>query len=342
MLRPTIDDVARIAGVSKSTVSRVLSGNTNHMRDETRQRVEKVIGDLQYRPSSVARSLTSNRTYTVGLLISDVSNPFYPEVIHGVEDVALTHGYDVFLCNTNYDLSRGMHFVQSLIAKQVDGVMIMSSSMSDDWITELARYQIPTVVLDWHLRSIEGVAGSITVDFDRGISAAADHLVALGHEQFAHVSGPLGLHTSRLRRDAFLNGLARNGIDPVNVPVVEGNLRIDGGSRGLDHLLSLSQRPTAIFAANDLTALGIIWAARDRGLRVPEDLSVIGLDNIRLAAEIYPPLTTVALPQAEIGGMAMRMLLKLIQGNNRTWPTTILDARVETHLIIRGSTARLH
>jgi LacI family transcriptional regulator len=338
MLRPTIDDVAQMAGVSKSTVSRVLSGNTIYMREGTRLRVEKAIVDLQYRPSSVARSLISNRTHTVGLLISDVGNPFYPEVIHGVENVALAHDYDVFLCNTNYDIERGMHFVRSLIARQVDGVMIMSSSMSDDWITELARYQIPTVVLDWRVRSSESAAGNITVDFDTGIGAAVDHLVALGHRSFAHVSGPLGLHTSRLRRDAFLRGLARHGVDADHVPVVEGNLSIDGGSRGLDQLLSLCQRTTAVFAANDLTALGIIWAARDRGLRVPEDLSVIGLDNIRLAAEIYPPLTTVALPQAEIGSMAMRILLNLLQEDRH--PQTIPDERVETHLIIRRSTAR--
>jgi LacI family transcriptional regulator len=130
-------------------------------------------------------------------------------------------------------------------------------------------------------------------------------------------------------------------VDPADVTMVEGNLSIDGGSRSLDHLFSLSQRPTAIFAANDLTALGIIWAARDHGLRIPEDLSVIGLDNIRLAAEISPPLTTVALPQAEIGSLAMQMLLRLIHEDNLT-QTTILDARVETHLIIRGSTARPH
>lgn len=311
------------------------------MRKGTRARVEKAIVDLQYRPSRVARSLVSNRTHTVGLLISDVSNPFYPEVIHGVENVALAHEYDVFLCNTNYDSERGMHYVRSLISRQVDGVMIMSSSMSDEWVAELAHYQIPTVALDWHVRSVAGAAGNIIVDFATGIHAAADHLAALGHERFAHVSGPLDLRTSCLRRDAFLQGLARHGVDPAAVAVIEGNLSIDGGSRSLDHLLLLSQRPTAIFAANDLTALGIIWAARDRGLRIPEDLSVIGLDNIRLAAEIYPPLTTVALPQIEIGSLAMQMLLKLIHEGNRAQPT-ILDARVETHLIIRGSTARPH
>lgn len=337
-MRPTIADVARLAGVSKSSVSRVLSGNTSYMSEVTRLRVETAIHDLQYRPNMIARSLISNRTRTVGLLISDVSNPFYPEVIHGVEDVAVAHHYDVFLCNINYDLDRGLHFVRSLISRQVDGVMIMSSSMSDEWLTELTRYQIPTVVLDWHVRSIEGAAGNITVDFDTGICAAVDHLVALGHNHFAHVSGPLGLHTSRLRRDAFLSSLAQHGIDPAGVPIIEGNLSIDGGSRGLEQLLSYSQRATAVFAANDLTALGIVWSARDQGLRVPEDLSVVGLDNIRLASEIHPPLTTVALPQAEIGKMAMQMLLDLLQ---RIEPAEkMLNAQVETQLIIRQSTSR--
>lgn len=334
MSRPTIADVAQAAGVSKSTVSRVLSGNVDYMRPQTRARVEQAIAELGYRPSRVARSLTSKRTYTAALLVSDVGNPFYPEVIHGVEDLALSHGYDVFLCNTNYNTARGLTFVRSLADKQVDGVLIMSSSMSDEWLAELARHAIPTVVLDWDLPNPPPTVGIIGVDYRPGIYAAVEHLLALGHTRFAHVSGPLHLRTSHLRRDAFLQALSGHGIDPDGVVTIEGNLRINGGRAALAQLLALPRPPTAVFAANDLTAMGLVRAARARGLRVPQDMSVVGLDDIWLVADMEPPLTTVALPRYEIGRIAMDMLLGLLQT-----PPAAPYRQVQTWLVTRDSTA---
>ncbi|MBN1887096.1 MAG: LacI family DNA-binding transcriptional regulator [Thermoflexales bacterium] len=336
MSRATIADVARIAKVSKSTVSRVLSGNTVYMRDETRERVLSAVAALNYRPSGIARSLVSKRTHTVGLLISDVGNPFYSDVIHGAEDVAIAHGYGLFLCNTNYDVQRGWAYIQSLIDKQVDGVLIASSSMSDEWLLELARHQIPAVVVDWNVRHVVSSAlHIITQDFETGIQEAVNHLLGLGHRRLAHVSGPLELETSRIRRDAFLKALAMHGIDPAQVQVVEGNLRTDGGRHAMAQLLALPTRPTAVFAANDLTAIGIIWAVRDCGLRVPEDLSVVGLDNIQLAAEITPALTTVALQRYELGDMCMQMLLDL---RSKACPEMSRSEMV-SHLVVRQSTA---
>jgi LacI family transcriptional regulator len=307
------------------------------MRDETRGRVLRAIGELHYRPSNVARSLVSKRTQTIGLLISDVGNPFYSDVIRGAEDVASAHGYGLFLCNTNYDLRRGWGYIQSLVDKQADGVLLMSSSMSDEWLTELARHQIPTVVLDWNVRQTGGhTLGVITQDFDTGIREAVDHLINLGHRRLAHVSGPLNLETARIRRDAFLNALAAHGIATQQVQIVEGNLRTDGGRNALAHLLELKERPTAVFAANDLTAIGIVWAARDRGLRVPEDLSVVGLDDVLLAAEITPPLTTIALHRYELGSLAMQMLLDLQSPKSEAKP---MRREMVSHLIVRQSTA---
>lgn len=338
MRRSTIADVARIAQVSESTVSRVISGNVGYMRDETRQRVIRAITELNYRPSGVARSLVSKRTHNVGLLISDVGNPFYSDVIHGAEDVAFTHGYSIFLCNTNYDLARGWAYIQSLLNKQVDGVLLMSSSMNDEWLAELVRHQIPTVVLDWDVRQTSShTLGVITQDFNTGIREAVDHLVKLGHRHLAHVSGPLDLSTARIRRDAFLNALAAHGIDAQRVQIIEGNLRTDGGRRALAQLLELPQRPTGVLAANDLTAIGIVWAARERGLRVPEDLSVVGLDDIPLAAEITPPLTTVALQRYKLGELAMQMLLDL-QASHKA-EHDYLSRKLVSHLVIRQSTA---
>jgi LacI family transcriptional regulator len=339
--RPTIADVAKAAGVSTSTVSRVLNGNYAYMRDETRSRVLNAIEELQYRPSSVARSLTLKRTNTAGVMISDVGNPFYPDVIRGIEDVALEHDYNIFSCNTNYDLDRGMKFVRSFVDKRVDGVLIMSSAMSDDWLVELAKNNMPVVVLDWKVSADNVDASTIKVDFECGIGQLVDHFISLGHHRFAHVSGPLHLPTSRLRLDGFLKALELYGIDADAVLVVEGNLRIDGGRDALTQLLAAPDPPTAVFTANDLTAMGLLTAARAHGLRVPEDLSICGLDDIWLTSETDPPLTTVALPRYEIGSTAMHMLLRLLTAYDEEDAASVnYHEVVETRLVVRQSTAQ--
>jgi LacI family transcriptional regulator len=334
MTRPTIADVARLAGVSKSTVSRVLNENVHYMRPQTRDRVAQAITALGYNPSSVARSLISKRTHAVGLLVSDVSNPFYPDVIHGVEDVAIARGYDVFLCNTNYDVERGIAYARSLVAKQVDGVLIMTSNVSDEWMQDLVRCQVPVVILDWDTRGIPGSAmRSILIDYETGIQAAVDHLLSLGHTRLAHVSGPLRYPTSRQRRDSFLHALSSRGIDPAGVTIIEGNLRIDGGSAAMHKIMAMPNRPTAVFCANDLMAMGMIWSSAEWGLTIPDDLSVVGLDDISLAGEIYPPLTTVSLPRYEIGCLAMKMLLE-VQNN----PDIMLEM-VDRHRTVQSGFA---
>lgn len=337
----TIADVAAAAGVSKATVSRVLNSSAPYMRAETRQRVERAIAELSFRPSSVARSLTSKRTHTAGMLISDVGNPFYADVFHGVEDVGLSAGYNVFLCNTNYDLQRGQALVHSLIDRRVDGVLILSSTMSAGWLEELACHTVPVVVVDWNVKAARQNLSAIRVDFRPGIQAAVAHLIELGHRRFAHISGPLQLPTSRVRRDAFLRALAGFDIATGEVPVVEGNLHVDGGRAAARHLLQLPQPPTAIFAANDLMAMGALAEARAQGLRLPADLSVVGLDDIWQAAQTEPPLTTVALPRYEIGSLAMQLLLDLLKSGPGQAAAPVI-ARVETQLVIRESTAALN
>ena len=317
--------------------SRVLSGRAEYMRDETRQRVEQAIERLNYRPSSVARSLTSKRTHTAGILISDVGNPFYPEVIHGVEDTAFKDGYDVFLCNTNYDEKRGMAFVRSLIDKRVDGVLIMSSSMSDDWLAELARNNVPAVVLDWEVQDAKGNLSLLRVDYQKGVQEAVDHLVELGHSQFVHVSGPVELPTTHWRQEAFLNALEKHSIPASDVMIIEGNLRIEGGREAMRMIAEKAVGKTAVFSANDLMAMGILAEARALGIKIPDDMSVIGLDDIWLSTQTDPPLTTVALPRYEIGQTAMQLLFELLK-NPREKEAEPLFAHVETGLTIREST----
>lgn len=331
MTVPTIDDVAAAAGVSKATVSRVISGTFTHIRPETRRRVEEAIEALNYRPSAVARSLTSHRTNTVGMLVSDVANPFYGDVIHGVEDEGIAAGYNVLLANTNYDLDRGMALIRSLIDRRADGVLIMSSSGSDAWLRELAQAGMPAVVLDWAGRKSEQVS-RIEVDFRPGIAEAAAHLLELGHKRFGHIAGPLTLRTSRDRRDAFLDALAGGGVARDRALVATGPLTIEGGREAWRLLREEARTPTALFCANDLMAIGALSAARSEGLRVPGDLSIIGLDDIWLAPQFDPPLTTVALPRYEIGKLAMRLLLKLLAGAAPERQVVV------TSLVIRKST----
>ena len=334
MKRVTINDVAKLAGVSKSTVSHVLN-QTRFVEDETRQKVLGAVTDLGYRPSNIARSLVSKRTKTAGLLVSDVGNPFYHEVIHGVEEVALANGYSIFLCNTRYDLNLGIEFIRSLIEKSVDGILFMSSSMSIEMVEEVVNNQIQAVVLDWGIPQVDGLATTIRINFKEGIHQAIKYLVELGHTRIAHVSGPLNLWTAQARRDIFLDALMDNELDPNQAMIYEGNLRIDGGRRAFDQLIHTSPRPTAVFTANDLTALGMVWAARNYGVNLPEQLSIIGLDNIELASEINPTLTTVALPRNEIGKLAMQLLLDDIENPDRQADRC---HEVSTQLCIREST----
>lgn len=335
---PTIADVAAAAGVSMATVSRVLSGSKAPIRPETRERVLEAAKALNFRPNAVARGLSGKRTYTVGVLVSDIGNPFYADVIKGVEDAGLPEGYSLFLGNTNFDLARGTTLVHSLIDRRVDGVVILFSRASEEWLTLLAEHNICASIVDRDPALSHLGAVSISVDFEPGIRAAVDHLVALGHRRFAHVSGPLNLHTSLRRREAFLAALEARGIKRSQVYSVEGDFHIEGGRAAAKRLFGRQTWPTAVFTANDLMAIGVAGEARDRDLRIPEDLSIIGLDDIWQAGYHTPPLSTVAMPRYEIGFLAMSSLIKQLRlkEEERNGP---LELEVRTQFISRKSTA---
>jgi DNA-binding LacI/PurR family transcriptional regulator len=334
MRRVTINDVAERAGVSKSTVSHVIN-KTRFVTEETRDRVLKAVDDLEYRPSVIARSLVSQRTKTAGLLISDVGNPFYNDVIIGVEDMAFSHDYSVFLCNTGYDSARGLKLIRSLIDKSVDGIMFMTSSMAIEMVHEVIDNRIEAVVLDWGVPNIEDLARTITINFDTGMHQAVKHLRDLGHRRIAFIGGPSSLWTVQVRKDTFYNNLNRLGLQADDASYIEGNLRIEGGNHAFEELKKINPRPTAVIAANDLTALGFLWTASKEGVRIPKELSIIGLDDIDLVSKISPPLTTIGLPRREIGCLAMQILLDAI--DERT--EIKCKHEVESRLVIRDSTA---
>lgn len=338
MERVTLADVAKYARVSPSTVSHVIN-NTRFVTEETRQQVLQAISALNYYPNQVARSLIVKRTYTAGLLITDVGNPFYHRIILGVENVALANGYSVFLFNASYDQARSIKYIRSMIERRADGILLMSSRMSEDILDEATRHNIPTVVLDWNEFEVQK-AGAVSFDFDNGIRQAITHLIELGHRRFAHVSGDLELWTARIRRDLFLSILAEHGVDPASVPVIEGNFQIDGGRRALHQLMDAAERPTAIFTINDLTAIGLMIEAKHLGLSVPEDFSVVGVDDIALAAEMTPALTTIAIPGYQVGEQCMTMLLDMLnRAEDDSLEHTDYRRVVKTELIVRESTA---
>lgn len=332
--RVTISDVASRSGVSKSTVSHVIN-QTRFVEQQTREKVLQAIEELNYRPSSIARSLVYRRTATAGLLISDVGNPFYHDVIRGVEEVALANGYSIFLCNTGYDLSLGMKSIYSLIDRLVDGVMFMSSNMNLEMIEEVHKNSIQSVVLDWGSAEVSELATTLTIDFTQGIREAVQHLVNLGHRRIAFAGGPPDLWTAKIRKQAFLDAVEIYRSEIEQVELLDGNLRIEGGYQAFKALAQITPRPSGVIAANDLTALGISWAAHNAGFDLPRDLSVIGLDDIDLASRVTPRLTTIALPRLEIGRTAMENLLALIR--DPAMPKT--NQRIATRLVVRESTA---
>ncbi len=325
----TIKDVAKRAGVGIATVSRTLH-NSPRLSPETAAKVRKAIEELGYRPNINARSLVSGRSHMLGLVVSDITNPFFPELVKGFEEVALHSGYDVFVASTNYDPSRTALCVRRMIERNIDGVAVITSEVDPSLADSFARRKVPLVFLDVG-RVGRGVS-NVRVDYASGIAEAVEHLRSLGHCCIAFISGPLRLESARARRDAFLAKLPES----CEAVLDEGNHKVDGGLEATLRVLEHKPRPTAVVASNDLTAIGALRAIRQCGLRVPEDVSVVGFDDIQMAEYTEPPLTTVRLLRKEVANAACDALLQLI----RT-PGTGSEFRVGTSLVVRASTGQV-
>lgn len=327
----TIEQVAKRAGVSISTVSRTVHGS-GQVDPETAKRVWAAIEELDYRPNTNAQSLVSGRSRMLGLVVSDITNPFFPELIHGFQDLALQNGYDVLVNSTNYDNSRTALCVRRMIDRKVDGVAIMTSEMDRSLTEQFASRKVPLVFLD--VGGVGQRVSNIKVDYRQGITQAVDHLRSLGHSRVAFISGPMHLKSARLRRDAFLDCLKQRDLETNPGLIEEGNHKIDGGLSAITRLLQRPNPPTAVLASNDLTAIGVLRGARQAGLRVPQDLSVVGFDDIDMAQFTEPLLTTVRLQRSELASLACNALLQSMSGDANGAEFTM-----GTYLIIRESTA---
>jgi len=264
----------------------------------------------------------------LGLVVSDITNPFFPELVKGFEEVALQNGYDVFVASTNYDPARTALSVRRMIERKIDGVAIITSEVDPSLMDSFSRRRVPLVFLD--VGRIGRDVSNVKVDYAHGIAQAVEHLQLLGHRRIAFISGPLRLESVRERRDAFLAQLGN-----PEAMLEEGNHKVDGGLQAMLRLLGRTPRLTAVVASNDLTAIGALRAIRQCGLRVPDDISVVGFDDIQMAEFTEPPLTTVRLLRTEIACSACDALLQLI----RT-PGVGAEFRVGTSLVIRASTGR--
>jgi LacI family transcriptional regulator len=295
--------------------------------------VQRAIRQLGYYPNTQAWALVSGRTQIFGLIISDIVNPFFPELVKSFEFAAIHRGYEVIVANTDYDSERMSGCVRRMIERKVDGVAIITSEIDSHLQDELSHRRPPIVFLD--VGKAEPLISNIKVDYSKGIGEGVRHIVSLGHRRIGFVSGPLTLKSARTRRSAFLKCIAACGIGQRQRSVVEGNHKIDGGESAIMQLLSLPQPPTAVLTSNDLSAIGALRAITRVGLRVPQDISVIGFDDIELSRFTQPPLTTIRLSRDELGRKAFTALYEMVSGKHQSGQ----EIKVSTELVDRESTA---
>lgn len=322
-----IREVARLAKVSTATVSRTINGS-DKVTPKTKERVQRAIEELKFYPNTWARALGSGRSSLYGLIISDITNPFFPELVKSFEDIAVQHGQEVLVANTNYDAARMEVCVSRMLQRKVDGVAIMTSEMEERLITEFESRGIPLVFLD--TGNVRDLASNIVVDYAAGVEAAVEHVTGLGHTEIAFIAGPATLRSARIRRETFAACMTRLGLAPGCVE--EGNHQVDGGHEAMARLLRGQRKPTAVLASNDMTAIGALGAIHEQGLRVPDDISIVGFDDILLSAFTQPALTTVRLSREEIARLAFRALYASrdgIQGGEFT---------VQPTMVVRKST----
>lgn len=332
----TMRDVADAAGVSIATVSHVLNG-TRPVAESTVERVRDAVRRLGYEQNLVARSLRTDRTHTLGLIISDIQNPFFTSVIGGVEDYAQAHGFNVFLCNADEDEERAISYVSALVRRQVEG-LIIAAQIGDSGgptLREVSARARHVVFLD---REMEGVVSdTVRVDNLMGVDLAVRHLRDLGHSRIGLISGPPDSVSGRERHRGFVSAMSNAGLELSESNVRFGDYRISGGEKAALELLETAP-PTSLVVANNLMTLGALRAIRTLDIGIPHELSLIGFDDMDWAPFLNPPLTTVAQPTYELGVEAVRLLIARIEGSEEGEPKAI---RMHPQLIVRESTARI-
>jgi LacI family transcriptional regulator len=327
-----IRSVAARANVSIATVSRTIN-RVPTVNAKLAKRVWSAIHELGYVPNTQARALGSGRSGMLGLVVSEITNPFFPELIQGFEDVAIENGFEILISSTNYDPKRMEVCIRRLLERKAEGVAILTFGIEQPLFEQLAERNIPLVFVDAG-PDRPGVS-LLKVDYAHGIRQGVQHLAALGHRKIGFISGPMRLHSARSRSEAFLHALEECGIAAKPEWHVEGDHTLEGGIQAMEKILECASRPSAVMCSNDMTAIGVLHKAFRVGLRVPADLSVIGFDDIQMAKVTIPPLTSIQMSRVDLAKAAVKALkAHIIEGGNPQ-----REYKIDTHLVVRESTS---
>jgi len=329
----TIREVAKKAGVSSTSVSHVLN-NTRFVSEDVRERVNAAMRELNYRPNALARSLRRGETHTLGLILPDSANPFFAEIGHAIEAAAFALGYSVILCNTENDENKEHVYTEVLENKQLDGIIFVGAGENREAISEIVKNGFPLVVVDRDMGSLE--LDTVTTENYQGGLLATQHLLSLGHQVIGCITGPSNITPSAERVTGYRAALQQAGHSVDESLLARGDFHAPSGYSAAMQLLQQTPRPTAIFVCNDMMAIGAMRAAAQLGLRVPENIAIVGFDDIQLASYTTPSLTTIAQPKQEIGQLAVKLLFERMSDPSLPPRHNILS----TQLIIRESSTR--
>lgn len=322
----TIYDVAREANVSMATVSRVVNGNPN-VKPTTRKKVLDTIERLGYRPNAVARGLASKKTTTVGAIIPDISSTFFSELTRGIEDIATMYKYNIILSNSDQNKEKEIHLINTMLEKQVDGIVFMGGEITEEHIQQFKTSRVPVVLAATH--DEENELPSVNIDYEIAAYEATKHLIETTNAQPAFITGEDAIQSNGLKMEGYLRALKDANIFVDEALIVEDDSSYNGGMDGVEKLLNQG-KPTSIFVATDEMAVGVIHGIQDRGLHVPNDIEVCGFNNTRIAMMVRPTLTTIVQPMYDIGAVAMRLLTKYmnkeeVEENNVILPHRIIE-----------------
>jgi LacI family transcriptional regulator len=330
--RLDIRTIARLANVSIATVSRTMN-RVPTVNPKLAKKVWEVIEELNYFPNTQARALVSGRSRILGLIVSEITNPFFPELIQGFEDVAIEHGYEVLISSTNYDPKRMAQSIRRMIERKVEGVAVMTFGIEEPLLEQLAQRNIPLVFID--VGPDRPGVSVLKVDYHHGIRQGVQHLAALGHRKIAFISGPARLHSAKSRLAAFNKSLKECGISPNAGWIKEGDHTLEGGTRAMEQLLGSKDLPTAVMCSNDMSAIGVLHQLYRAKMNVPDEFSVIGFDNIHIAEVTIPPLTTIRMSRYDLAKAAVSALRAAVEPSDQPAPR---EYKITTELVVREST----
>lgn len=338
MKKMTIKDIARLSGVSITTVSKIINGKDHDISQGTIDRVNQIMTEQRYVPNKLAGSLVTKTTKTIGLVIPDITNPFFPELVRGAEDRANEAGYSLFFCNSDDQPEKEIRYIKGLMEKMVDGIIFTAAS-SDSGRTEAFKNISSPVVLVDRVVELDEVKASIVVDNVSGAYEGTKHLIELGHSKILHITGPKKGKICQERWQGYKNALADSGLTDLDDYVFNGQFKIDWGIQAMAEADEKGLDYTAVFCGNDLIALGVMKYLKEQGRKIPEDCSVVGFDDIQIASHVDPPLTTVRQPKYQMGYQAVDTMIALLsgQGEDLENKTIVLQAG----LVVRQSTKAL-